>query len=31
MNMNAVLFGVFAVLLVVYLMKRKSRLNKGND
>jgi hypothetical protein len=29
--MNAVLFGVFAVLLVVYLMKRKSRLNKGND
>ena len=31
MNLNAVLFGVFAVLLVVYLMKRKSRLNKGND
>src|SRR5689334_10770349 len=29
MNLNAVLFGVFAVLLVVYLMKRKSRLNKG--
>ena len=28
MNMNAVLIGVFVVLLVLYMMKRRSRLNK---
>ena len=28
MNMNLVLIGVFVVLLVLYMAKRRSRLNK---
>jgi hypothetical protein len=31
MPLNQILIGVFLVLVVLYLMKRRSRLNKSND
>jgi hypothetical protein len=31
MNWQAVLFGIFGVLLIVYMLKRRSRLNKSGD